>query len=615
MNLIELNKAQRQAVLTTSPKVLVMAGAGTGKTKVLTTRICHLITQGVNEADICAFTFTNKAAREMKTRVNHLLGKETKTIISTFHSYCYSFISDPIFYPKLGFTQKPTLITDTDKAKIIKRILTEFNTDYNSIPFLSAISKIKNRAPILEISYEDRQLLNRVYQTYQQILIQSNSLDYDDMIPLFLKLTEDKEIEDMLQYPYVLIDECQDTNQIQYDLVQVLAKKYQNIYMVGDENQCIYSFRNSTLSILKDFELQADEVILLTENYRSTKTILKKANTLIQHNQNQTKKDLLSNLSFDYPVSYKEYDTTIEEAHAVVQEIKNLIALYQIPLNDIAILYRNNIQSLPIERELKTANLPYILYGGKPFFEYKEIKAILYTYRFILNPRNEIAFGEIYNKPSPNIEAYEYQDFIKNYHNQAEDIISFLKIYQNPKFQNLGKKLSHLQELMPILTPEDFYKELLKTLHYYKYLDESNQKSEEYLRIYTLRDIIKTIPKECIEDEINQILLDTSTQNSKASISLLTIHKAKGLEFNTVFVIGLNDGILPSPTKTIEALEEERRLAYVAMTRAKERLYLSSAYIHYTQGKKFKHKPSIFIEEADLNQKFLRNYWYNHSTK
>lgn len=244
MHLQEVNLAQRQAVLTTSPKVLVKAGAGAGKTKVLTTRIYTLISQGVPEQDICAFTFTNKAAREMKIRVNHLLGKETTTIISTFHSYCHSFISSPVFYSKLNFTQKPTLITDTDKAKIIKGILKELNKDYNSIPFLSAVSKIKNRTPIQEISHEDRCLLNQVNQTYQNILLQSNSLDYDDMIPLFLKLIEDLEIKTLLQYPYILIDECQDTNPIQYELVNALSQKYQNIFMVRDENQCIYSFRN-----------------------------------------------------------------------------------------------------------------------------------------------------------------------------------------------------------------------------------------------------------------------------------------------------------------------------------------------------------------------------------
>ena len=361
-----INSKQQYAVKTPHKKVLIMAGAGTSKT-----------------IDIAAFTFTNKAANQMKSKLETLLGRETKVILSTFHSFCYNNLLIPEFYEALGFTKPPEVILDSIKSKIIKSILHSYDKEQSTIPYISAISKIKNNTEPIEINPEDRQLLNQVYQDYNKALRKSNTLDFDDMVPLFLEaIKKNNDLLQMVQYPYILVDECQDINQIQYDLIQTLSQIHQNIYMVGDEDQLIYSFRSSNLSLLKSFQAQADETILLNQNYRSTKPILTLSNRLISYNKDRTPKDLISTIDSNIKPIYKSYTSTIEEAKDIVNIILSLKETYE----DIAILYRNNNQSYPLEKELTEHNIPYTIYGAKPFYENKEIKIVLYTYRFLFNP-------------------------------------------------------------------------------------------------------------------------------------------------------------------------------------------------------------------------------------
>lgn len=370
-----LNSKQQYAVQTPHKKVLIMAGAGTGKTTVLTHRILYLIEHNIKEQDIAAFTFTNKAANQMKTRLEHLLGRETKVILSTFHSFCYNHLLIPDFYQTLGFTKPPEVILDSVKSQIIKTILHSYDKDQSTMPYIRAISKIKNNTEPTEIKSEDRLLLNRVYQDYNQTLRKSNTLDFDDMVPLFLEtIKKNPHLLQMTQYPYILVDECQDINQIQYELIKTLSQAYQNIYMVGDEDQLIYSFRSSNITILKSFQEVADETIILNQNYRSTKSILNLSNRLITHNKDRTPKELYSTLESNIKPIYKSYTSTLEEAKDIAQIIKNL----KEPYEDIAILYCNNDQSYPIEKELAENHIPYTVYGAKPFFENKEIKMILY---------------------------------------------------------------------------------------------------------------------------------------------------------------------------------------------------------------------------------------------
>ena len=615
VNLDPLNAKQRQAVLSEGKKVLVMSGAGAGKTRVLTNRIAFLLMCGVPENEIIAFTFTNKAAREMRNRLYKILGRESKTFIGTFHSYCYMCIRELGNYYKLGFKFEPEIITDYDKSRLIKNILSKYNKDYSNIPFISAISKIKNGVNIDYIQGEDRMILNAVYKEYQDKLKESSMMDFDDMVPLFLKLSEiDKEYFDYVcQYQYVLVDECQDTNSIQYELINKVSELHQNVFMVGDEDQLIYSFRSSDIAILNDFKEKANEIIIPNENYRCNKEILALANKLISHNQDRLQKDLVSNIEATKKVIYKDFINQTDEAYEVSTRIKQLILRGE-TYEDIAILYRNNSQMYAIEKVLAKEKIPYTIYGGMAFFEYSDIRNIINIYRLLFNPRNVIAFESIYNRPLVHIEWYEIKEVIDNYHKQNDDIITYLTKSSNSRLKDLGERYKTLKRLMEELSPVEFFMQVLHYLNYNKYLKESQTQKPEYQRLMTLKDMLQDLSKEEVKDFFNNLMLENKDITNPKGVSLMTIHKSKGLEFNTVFIIGCNDGIIPGFSKKSKDIEEDRRVFYVAMTRAKQNLFLYSSQIHFVNGQQFKLKPSQFLTETGINhdsEEFFGNYWYN----
>ena len=616
MEFQELNPNQKKAVFTNSKKVLVMSGAGAGKTKVLTNRIAYLLSQGVPEYEIVAFTFTNKAAREMRTRLNKLLGRETNAFIGTFHSFAYRSIRELGNYMKLGYRYEPEIITDYEKGKLIKDILSNYNKDYSNIPFVSSISKIKNGVKITDIIGEDLLILNAVYKEYQQRLINSSMMDFDDMVPMFLKLCDiDQDYYDnCCQFKYVLVDECQDTNQIQYELIKKVSDYHQNIFMVGDEDQLIYSFRSSDIAILKDFEMRSDEIIILNENYRCNKEILGLANKIISYNQDRLEKDLVSNIDANRKVIYKEFINQTDEAIEVSTRIKEL-NLKGEPFDSMAVLYRNNIQMYAIEKVLAKEKIPYTVYGGMAFFEYADIRAIIYIYRLLYNPRNEIAFEAVYNKPQNHIEWYEIKEVMDNYHKQKDDILTYLSKSSDPRLKDLGLRYLELQKLMKELKPADFFKQVLSQLKYNKYLKESNNQKPEYQRLMTLKDMLADLEIDEVKEFFNNLILENKDTLKPKGVSLMTIHKSKGLEFNTVFIIGCNDGILPGFSKKDKELEEDRRVFYVAITRAKQNLFLYSSDIHFANGRQYKYKPSQFIFESGLtsndSEEFFGKYWYN----
>lgn len=595
-----LNFKQQYAVKTPHKKVLIMAGAGTGKTTVLTHRILYLIQNNIKEQDIAAFTFTNKAANQMKTRLEHLLGRETKVILSTFHSFCYNHLLIPDFYQTLGFTKPPEVILDSVKSQTIKTILHSYDKDQSTTPYVSAISKIKNNTEPIEIKPEDRPLLNQVYQDYNQTLRKSNTLDFDDMVPLFLEaIKKNSSLLQMTQYTYILVDECQDINQIQYELIKTLSQAYQNIYMVGDEDQLIYSFRSSNITILKSFQEEADETIILNQNYRSTKSILNLSNRLITHNKDRTPKELYSTLESNIKPIYKSYTSTLEEAKDIAQIIQSL----KEPYEDIAILYRNNSQSYPIEKELAENHIPYTVYGAKPFFENKEIKMILYTYRFLYNPNNEIALKTIY-PAFIQLEFYEYQSFL-NYPTKTT-LLEKLKEYPNSNLNKLGLTLTtlknHLEE------GQNIFMEILEALNYIKYLKETNQQKPQFGRLMAFKEMIEQETN--LEAYFNSFILEEEHLHPKG-VSILTLHKAKGLEYNTVFLISCNEGILPSTKDRNEKLEEQRRLFYVGITRAKQRLYLSYSLTHFINGRILYLKQSPFLLETKPENQSILDYFGN----
>ena len=612
----ELNDNQFLAVTTDKKKVLVMAGAGSGKTRVLTTRIQYLIDKGVSPSEICAFTFTNKAAREMIFRIKKKLGEDFKCHIQTFHSYCWTFITLEEFYPLLGFTRRPMIMFEEQKESTINSILKQYKEDYSDIPFHNAISKIKNKSKIEDISDNDWLIVNAVYEEYQKKLMESNMVDFDDMIIHFLKLCKiSPAFKQMVQSQYLLVDECQDINQIQYDLIKVLSEESGNVFMLGDENQLIYSFRNSSIELLRDFQKSADQVCILNQNYRCNKNILKIANNLIEYNSDRVKLELYSNLEAKVPIKFNQYGTQTDEAIEVASIIKNLIDTEGLEPEDIAILYRNNNQAAPIELELNKLGIVYSKSGGKQLFNYREIQSIINTYRVLFNPRNIIAFENMYNYPH-GCEHMHYRKFMDAYNLQNDDLITFATSYTGFEyFKILGQSLTKLKEEMKAYNNEDFFIRILNELGYTKFIKNSKKQKPQYIRIMALQDLVKVLPKENLEEAFNQMILDNLNKVGKVGVSLLTMHRAKGLEFNTVFIIGCNNDILPGFSRRGPELEEERRTFYVALTRAKERLYLSCSQIHFTNGIIKTMKPSSFLAEAGIKESssigFFGNYWYN----
>lgn len=610
-----LNDNQFLAVTTNKKKVLVVAGAGSGKTRVLTSRIQYLLDNGADLSEICAFTFTNKAAREMQSRIKAKLGEDINCHIQTFHSYCWSYIRLEEFYPLLGFTKRPMIMFEDQKEETIKHILKKYEEDYSDIPFIKAISKIKNQSNVDNISEEDLVIVNTVYEEYQQKLKDSNMVDFDDMIIYFIELCKISEtFKELVQTKYLLVDECQDTNHTQYELIKLMSEDYGNVFMVGDESQLIYSFRNSSIEILRDFQTNADAVYILNQNYRCNKDILKAANSLIEYNPDRVKLELFSEIETIYPIKFNQYGTQNDEAFEVANQIKYLIDNKLVEPKDIAVLYRNNNQAYALEHELNKLNIHYSKSGGKQLFSYREIQAIINTYRVLFNPYNIIAFENMFNYPK-GCEYLYYKNFIDAYNLQSKNLITFASTFAiNKHFQNLGFNLLMLQDEMKQLDNEKFFLRLLDVLGYSKFIKESNKQKPQYTRIMALLDMIRELPKDDLEESFNQMILENLDKNGQVGISLLTMHRSKGLEFNTVFIIGCNDEIIPGFSKGAER-EEQRRTCYVAFTRAKERLYISCSQIHFVNGKIIKMKPSSFLLEAGIKEassiNFFGTYWYN----
>lgn len=554
----ELNDKQRQAVFTTNHKVLVMAGAGTGKTKVLTNRIMKLLEDGINPNSIIAFTFTNKASKEMKERIKKVSTFEN---IYTFHSFCYECIKD--FYYLLGFNEVPSIIDDTDKVKIIRDILVELGIDSNTSCYLEYISKIKNHS--LDNSTKNYKIIIKVFELYQKELKKYSYIDFDDMVYLIVENFETiYESSNYIQnIKYFLVDECQDTNPIQYELINKLTYNNSYVFMVGDEDQLIYSFRNSNIAILRDFKDKCDEIIILNENYRCSKNILDAANNLISHNTNRTNKELYSNIESPYPIKIHEFASDLEEAKGVVGLIINL---HQKGFNyeDIAVLYRNNNQSYIIEKELYQNNVPYTVFGNKPIYKYKEIKQILSVYRLLDNQNDLIAFINILNQDQKTIDTFK-----KEYKKTLLDLLDFSIAYKNKSISQISKKIKELILIRFNLTNDQLFDKVLEIINIKEDINNLKSKNEIWERIMFFKSLI--IESTDYKEFLNNIYLELDDKKING-VNLLTIHKAKGLEYKVVFIVGCNEGILPMKNADIE---EERRLMYVAITRVKNYLFIS----------------------------------------
>ncbi|MBQ8473010.1 MAG: UvrD-helicase domain-containing protein [Bacilli bacterium] len=619
MDILEnLNNRQIEAVKHINGPLLVLAGAGSGKTKVLTTRIANLIREGVEPLEILAITFTNKAAGEMKDRIYKLIGYFAKGMqISTFHSFGLRIIKEN--YEYLGYDKNFVIFDSDDSLTIIKKILKDKNLDpnkFNPRAIRSQISKLKNDLVTpseykRKVFIEFDKIVSMVYEKYEDTLIKNNSLDFDDLLVLPIKLfKERKDILDSYQekFKYILIDEYQDTNEAQYKLTKMLSGKYRNICCVGDVDQAIYGFRGANYKNILNFEKDYKDakVINLEENYRSTKTILNAANSVIKNNKNRKEKNLFSNLSDGDKVSYYRASSGLDEVSFVVNKIKELKSS-GISLSDMVILYRTNAQSRNFEDGLLKSNIPYKIIGGVNFYSRMEIKNLLAYLRLIHNPNDDVSLERIINVPRRGIGNKTLTNLIMRANDNNTSLYDSIESGKELIFKNLIEDLRKVKDTMPLV---DFIDLVLdKSGIKNEYLNEKTLESEVRLEnLEEFKSVAKVFQEEngviSLEDFLLNISLisdNTELKEEKENVSLMTIHAVKGLEFDYVFLVGMEENLFPhiNCLETEEEIEEERRLCYVGITRAKKKLFLTNARIRVLYGTDQVNRVSRFITEID----------------
>lgn len=630
MDLSKLNDRQKEAVLHDKGPLLVVAGAGSGKTRVLTTSIAYLIKEkNVNPINILAITFTNKAANEMKERIADLLNEDVSYLwIGTFHSICARILR--INIDKLGYNNNFTIYDTNDQKTLVKEILKDldYKDDISPKEALNIISSCKNKSISpdqfikLNTFYTKQEQYYNIYKEYEKRKFEYNSLDFDDLILKTLDLFEQS--EETLKYyrskfEYVYVDEYQDTNKSQYELIKYIGKYHNNITVVGDADQSIYSFRGADINNILDFEkdFEDSKTIKLEQNYRSTPNILKAANKLIENNDERKDKNLWTSKDEGAQVLYKKSAVETEEARFVIDEI-NLLLNEGYNLKDIAILYRTNAQSRIFEEFLMKNLLDYRVVGGLKFYDRKEIKDLVAYLKVLVNPKDDISLKRIINEPKKGIGAKT----LEKLENKAFKMgFSLTELVTDPSlFNELDGNLKKACEKFykPLEEIFDNYKkykivdlieEVLKKSGYLKALEESYS-VENRSRIDNINEFISSAaeyqnnnPEDDIYDYLENLSLLSDldkTDEIEDSVSLMTIHSAKGLEFKVCFVVGMDEGLFPSKRSLDEGnIEEERRLCYVAITRAMEKLYLSSAEVRRQYGKPVYYRPSRFLTELE----------------
>lgn len=620
MNLDYLNDRQKEAVLYGDGPLLILAGAGSGKTSVLTKRVAYLIKErNISPKNIVAITFTNKAAKEMKERIIKEVGKEGYDIqISTFHSFGLRIIKEN--YEKLGYEKNFTIIDSDDSLTAVKKILKEMGIDstrFNPKFIKNQISSCKNEMVTPEkyknlVNDELSDITYKVYKKYQDTLLRNNSLDFDDLlikpIELFNKYKEVLENYQEL-FKYVFIDEYQDTNEAQYILSKMISAKYKNICVVGDDAQSIYSWRGANFKNILNFEkdYQNAKVILLEQNYRSTKTILNAANSVIKNNINKKDKNLWTDNETGEKIKYVRTNDEKDEASYVTREIRNLVN-NGVSLDDIAVLYRTNAQSRTIEEGFLNSNIPYRIVGAFAFYSRKEIKDLLAYLKLIYNTKDDVSLMRIINYPKRKIGA-------KTIENLSMDAVlngtSMFDVISSGKELEFKKLILEMKEKSEVLSLTETIDMVLDKSGIKSEL-ESEHTLEADIRLENLNEfksITKTFEEESgiasLEDFLNEVSLVSDVNDQKndnsPKVTLMTIHAVKGLEYKYVFVIGMEENIFPHVNSCAEdgGIEEERRLCYVAITRAKEKLYLVNALRRMLYGKTSVNMPSRFINEID----------------
>ncbi|NNG67379.1 DNA helicase PcrA [Caldanaerobacter subterraneus] len=623
--LANLNEQQKEAVTTTEGPLLILAGAGSGKTRVLTHRIAYLIKEKkVSPSNILAITFTNKAAEEMKTRVENLLGYVGDLWVSTFHSACVRILRRDI--DKLGYDRNFVIFDTTDQKALVQECLKELDLSEKQYPIkmvLNAISSAKDKMvypddyiDFFGDTYRNRKI-KEIYKLYQHKLKKINALDFDDIIIKTIELfKENPEILEFYQrrFRYIMVDEYQDTNTPQYYFVNLLAQRHRNLCVVGDDDQSIYGWRGADVRNILNFEKDYPEakVIKLEQNYRSTKIILEAANHVIDNNVYRKKKSLWTQNKEGEKIVLCELENEREEAEFVIQEIIKLKERENRSFKDFAILYRTNAQSRPFEEALMKVKVPYKVVGALRFYDRKEIKDILAYLRLIVNPYDDISFKRIVNVPRRGIGPATIEALEKVA--REKDTSLFFAIEDLKNARNKGSLLQFKQFILDLIDKKDAMSvsDLIKyILEQTGYIEELKREESEEAegRIENLNEFLNAAYEfeESSEDKSLEAFLAGITLVSDIdmagdigeSVALMTLHSAKGLEFPVVFMVGMEEGLFPSYSSFEDdhELEEERRLCYVGITRSKERLYLTYARQRNLYGRSQYNSYSRFISE------------------
>lgn len=643
----DLNESQRKAVEYIDGPSLVIAGAGSGKTRVLTYKIAYLLQQGVKPWSIMALTFTNKAAREMKERIGKLVGQELAQhlYMGTFHSIFSRILRAEAQH--IGFTNNFTIYDENDSRSLIKTIVKEMGLDekvYKPASVHSRISMAKNNLMSAENYARDKELyqadqrakmprVGEIFITYVQRCQQANAMDFDDLLTLTFKLFQ--EHEDIRKkyadrFDFLLVDEYQDTNHAQMRIVMQLCKEKERVCAVGDDSQSIYSFRGANIDNILSFQSRFKEARLfkLEQNYRSTQSIVEAANSLIKHNSNQIPKNVYSKNDKGESLIYKPAYSDKEEALIVCREIKRIKRQDDCQYSDFAILYRTNAQSRSFEEEFRKQGIPYRIYGGLSFFQRKEIKDVIAYFRLVANPDDEEAFKRIINYPARGIGNTTVAKIAAC---ALDNHVSFWQVISSPEHYGLGVNKGTLAKLESFRLMISGFVEKSASMNAFDLGDTIVKESgisadiyksgsrdpEDLARQENLEELLggmQSFVEECREEGREQEAyltdylqgvalltdLDSKGDDDEPRVSLMTVHASKGLEFPTVFVVGLEENIFPSAiVSTLRELEEERRLLYVAITRAEKHCVLTSAKNRFRYGKMEFGNPSRFIKEID----------------
>jgi DNA helicase-2/ATP-dependent DNA helicase PcrA len=625
-NLLDrLNPHQRDAATHRDGPAVVFAGAGSGKTRIITTRIAWLVSEGVSPWQILALTFTNKAAAEMRERVLHLCPVADKALISTFHSACARWLRE--FAPELGFTSDFTIYDDADQNSVIKKIMKQGNIQFDKETSAAEFRQAINEAKTIGLFPQDRDSQKHlfkgfmpvggveVYAAYQEALALANAMDFGDLIMnMLLLLRSNERVRRLMQdrYRYVLVDEYQDTNQPQIELLKILAGKNHNLFVVGDDDQSIYSWRGAVPANIIDFDkaYPAVRVCKLEQNYRCTSTIVDAAAAVVSNNKKRADKTLRTDNPKGDLIDFR-YETDAEfEAWWVADTVKREVSQY--PYESVAIFYRTNSQSRVLEDALRKEKIPYRIYGTVRFYDRAEVKDILSYVKILVNPRDDVSFLRALNTPSRGLGDAAETAITTRSREKSITAFEAARELAREGLPRLSGKLENFLNLMDswrerlTSTPlPDFLDGLIEAIQYFPYLakkfpDQYEDKQDNVMELVSaIVEFVENNPGLTLGDWLQDIMLASDSEGDVDGVTMMTLHMAKGLEFDRVYLVGLEDGLLPHFNSCDDkmSLEEERRLLYVGMTRAKKKLSLTAAYMRRTWGQVQCHDVSRFLGE------------------